>query len=317
MSKTARERGMAEPMLCATSGVGLVAKGWVYELKLDGVRILCDKRGKDVALWYRTGRDATAAYPEIARGVADLPIDDGVLDGEIVAFDATGKPSFQRLEQRIGLGRPRDVQAAEHEVPVAYVVFDLLALEDRDLRELPMVERRRVLQGIVPDEGRVRCLDWMEDDGTALFDMCSRERLEGVIAKRATSRYANGARTSDWVKIKCQSDDDFVVVGFTRGTGGRGDLGALDVASYEGDDLVVRGKVGSGLGDKEMRALVTRLSALAVDASPAKGALVPAPRGRTHVRPEVVVSVRYSSWTDDGHLRHPVFRGVRAQRAHC
>jgi DNA ligase D-like protein (predicted ligase) len=302
---------MAEPMLCAGQGVGLVAKGWIYELKLDGVRIVCDKRGDDVQLWYRSGRSATASYPEIARGVAGLQLKDAVLDGEIVAFGATGQPSFQRLEQRIGLGRARDVAAAEISVPVVFIAFDLLAVGEEDLRDLPLVERRRRLQEILPNDGRVRGLDWAQDDGTALFDACRRERLEGVIAKRADSKYASGRRTDDWVKIKCQLEEDFVVVGFTRGTGGRGELGALDVASYEGDALVVRGKAGSGIGDKQMRELVRRLSALAVDAPPAKGELVPAPRGRTHVRPEVVVSVRFASWSDDGHLRHPVFRGIR------
>lgn len=302
---------MGEPMLCASQGVGLAAKGWLYELKLDGVRILCDKRGDDVQLWYRTGRSATASYPEIARGVAGLKVSSAVLDGEIVAFGKAGKPSFQRLEQRIGLGRARDVAAAEKEVPVAFVVFDLLALEEEDLRDQPLVERRRRLQEILPDDGRVRCLDWVPDDGTALFDTCRRERMEGVIAKRADSRYASGRRTDDWVKIKCQTEEDFVVVGFTRGTGGRGELGALDVASYEGGGLVVRGKVGSGLADRDMRELARRLAALAVESPPAKGALVPAPRGRTHVRPAVVVSVRFASWSDDGHLRHPVFRGIR------
>jgi DNA ligase D-like protein (predicted ligase) len=302
---------MLEPMLCEASGVGLAAKGWLYDLKLDGVRILCDKRGAEVDLWYRTGRSATSSYPEIARAVADLPFDDAVLDGEIVAFDTAGKPSFQRLEQRIGLGRTRDIAAAEHQVPVAYIAFDLLALEERDLRELPLLERRRVLAGILPEQGLVRSLDWMEDDGTTLFDMCVRERMEGVIAKRAASRYASGRRTSDWVKIKCQSDEDFVVVGFTRGTGARGDLGALDLATYDGDALVIRGKVGSGLDDKTMRALVARLGALAVDSPQAVGEYGSAPRGRTHVRPEVVVSVRYASWTDEGVLRFPVFRGVR------
>lgn len=308
-------------MLCASApasgtssgapGTLLAAPGWIYELKLDGVRIVADKRGADVRLTYRTGRDATASYPEIAHAVAGLPARDAVLDGEIVAFDPEGKPSFQRLEQRIGLGRPRDVAAAAREVPVAYIAFDLIGLEDRDLRELPLLERRRDLRGILPDEGVVRCLDWLEDDGTALFDMCRRERLEGVIAKRASSRYASGRRSDDWVKIKCQSDDDFVVVGFTRGTGGRGALGALDVASYEEGELVLRGKVGSGLGDKDTRALVAALGERAERAPTARGEYVPAPRGRTHVRPELVVSVRYSSWTDGGHLRHPVFRGVR------
>jgi DNA ligase D-like protein (predicted ligase) len=304
-------RDFALPMLCASTGPGLRARGWVYELKLDGVRIIADKREGGVDLWYRSGRETTASYPEIASAVAELGVKSAVFDGEIVAFDGDGRPSFQRLEQRIGLESPRDIAQAGKDVPVAYVVFDLLALDGRDLRDASLVERRKVLESVVPDAGFVRCLDYLEDDGTPLFDMCRRERLEGVIAKRAASPYRSGIRSDDWVKMKCQQDEDFVVVGYTRGTGSRGALGALDLASYEGDALVVRGKVGSGLDDRTIRSLLARFEDLTVPGPSARGEYMSAPRGRTHLRPEIVVSVRYGAWSDDGRVRFPVFRGVR------
>jgi DNA ligase D-like protein (predicted ligase) len=284
----------------------------VYELKLDGVRIIADKRGADgVDLWYRSGRSTTASYPEIALEITKLAPPDIVLDGEIVAFDAEGKPSFQRLEQRIGLEKPRDIAQAAKDVPVVYVAFDVLAMGERDLRDMPLVARRELLEAIVPETGLVRCLDYLSDDGTALFDMCRRERLEGVIAKRASSPYRPGIRSDDWVKIKCEQDEDFVVVAYTRGTGSRGELGALDLAAYDGDALVIRGKVGSGLDDRAIRALLGRFKELRADGPLARGDYQSAPRGRTHVRPEVVVSVRYNGWTDDGRIRFPVFRSIR------
>ena len=292
----------------------LQRSGWIYELKLDGVRIIAERHGTDVALAYRSARTATPSYPEVVRALRELGTKDFVLDGEVITFDKAGRPSFQRLGQRIGLDRDDDVARAEREVPVLYVVFDVLSVDGQDVRGLPLTERRAIVEAIVPSAagtGIVRTLEWIPEDGRALFDMCVREGLEGVIAKRADSVYASGARSRDWVKLKARTDDDFVVVGFTRGERGREALGALDLATYDGATLTYRGKVGSGLDDRTIDALKLRLAALTVSKTSAKGAMLSAPRGRTFVKPELVVSVRYGGWSDDGHLRHPVFLGVR------
>ena len=301
-------------MLCSmggSSGAELCRKAWIYELKLDGVRILAHRHGDDIDLVYRSSRNATTTYPEIVRALRELKTKDVVLDGEVVSFDEAGRPSFQRLERRIGLDRADDIGLAEREVPVAYVVFDVLSVGGRDVRLLPLSERRALLETLVPDTGRVRVLDFLRDDGRPLFELCRREGLEGVIAKRGDSAYRSGIRSDDWVKVKCQSDDDFVVVGLTRGSGGRDALGALDLATYAGDSLVVRGKVGSGLDERTIAAITTRAAGLVIDAPAATGEMLRAPRGRTFVRPEIVVTVRYGGWTDEGRLRHPVFRGIR------
>jgi bifunctional non-homologous end joining protein LigD len=280
--------------------------GWSYELKLDGVRILAHKDGAGVRLVYRSGRDATSAYAEIARDVAALPPARAVLDGEIVAFDARGRPSFERLQHRIGIGRKR---ASRGEVPVAFVVFDVLSLEGRDVTALPLRERRAILAGLVPDRGAVRTLDHLEGDGRPLFELCKKQGLEGVVAKRDDAPYLPGERSPAWIKIKAERSDEFVVVGTTRGRGGG--IGAIDLASYRDGRLVTCGKVGSGVGESASRDLSARLAPLATDACAAEGPLEPAPLGRTFVRPEVVVSVRFHSWTEDGRLRQPVYRGVR------
>src|SRR5262249_44848922 len=150
------------------------------------------------------------------------------------------------------------------------------------------------------------------DDGRLLYDFCRRERLEGMVAKRADSAYVAGPRRSgDWVKVKSERDDDFVVIGFTAGEGTRKRLGALDLGSYTDGELAVRGKVGSGLDDRSIDILLDRLLPLVQKESAALGELEAAPRGRTFVLPEVVVNVHYGGWTDEGRLRHPVFRGLR------
>jgi bifunctional non-homologous end joining protein LigD len=301
------------PMLCSQdeSAARILAQpGWLYELKLDGVRIVADKRGDAVTLSYRKKRDATKSYPEIAAALAALPEPRVVLDGEIVAFDDEGMPDFQRLAQRI------HTEPGKGAVGVVYVVFDVLAIGDRDLRALPLEARKAILARVVPEgqKGAVR-LHPTFDDGEALFRLCHERDLEGVVAKRAGSKYRPGERSPDGVKVKHEREADFVVVGWTEGEGRRARLGALDLASYEGTELVVRGAVGSGLDERTIDVLLKRLRELEI-ATPAAAPRAPGRwspgKHRRYVKPEIVVSVRYMSFTPEGVLRFPVFRGVRA-----
>ena len=299
------------PMLCASTGAELHDPGRIYELKLDGVRIVADKRGDDVTLRYRKHRVATMSYPDVARAVRALPVDRVVLDGEIVAFDEIGHPNFQRLARRIHVRRPHDVRRAAAEVPVVYLVFDILQLGEWDLRAAPLVERKALLSDLLQGRGRLRVLDHLEGDGRPLMQLCEAEQLEGLVAKRQDSRYADGGRRSDaWVKVKCERDDDFVVVGWDKKPKKR-QLGALLLASYDGDRLVLRGKVGSGIDDQTQDSLLAKLKAIEIDEQPAEGSFPLEQRERRFVRPELVVTVRYAGWSDDGHLRFPVFKGLR------
>lgn len=300
------------PMLCALEGASLDDASRLYELKLDGARVVAQKSGSTVVLRYRNGRICTQTFPEIAQAVAKLPAERCVLDGEVVAFDDGGKPRFQRLAPRLMSVRPEEVLRVTAEIPVAYLVFDVLELGPRTLVSLPLRVRKQLLAALVRGRGLVRALDHLEGHGRALYDFCRAEHLEGVVSKRSDSPYRPGPRrTGDWVKIKCERDEELVVVGWEEGRGARRALGALCLASYEQGELVLRGKVGSGLDGPTLRALETRLAPLEVPESPARGE-----PGRTrgavhHVRPELVVNVRFVGWSDDGHLREPVFRGVR------
>lgn len=303
------------PMACQSAEGPLSSKDYLYELKLDGVRIVAEKRGDDVSLHYRKGRVATPNYPDVVRALRALPVERCVLDGEIVAFDAKGKPNFQRLAQRFSAQSPSDIQKALRAVPVSYFAFDVLALGELDLRALPLVDRKAVLAELVPKRGVIRVLDHVLHDGRGMYDFCRAQKLEGVVAKRTQAAYREGPRASaDALKIKADREDDFVVVGFTRGKASRS-LGALDIASYRGETLVTRGKVGSGFDDRTLDLLWKELSKRAIDKPAVEGDLAPAPHGRTFVKPELVVNVRYTGFTNDGHLRHPVFMGLRADVA--
>lgn len=311
-------RGM-QPMLCvepqrhSTSQTDELLKrpDWLYELKLDGVRILADKRGDEVALWSRRGPAVTQNYGEIARAVRALPGERLLLDGEIVTFDASGRPSFSRLAKRIH-ARPGEEWQLSQKVPTTYVAFDLLALGELDLRGLPLARRKELLARVVRGPGFVRALDHFVSAGGPLFEFCTQHGLEGIVAKRADSVYRAGPRrTGDWVKVKCYRDAEFVVVGFTRGAGARSELGALDVASYRGGELIVRGKVGSGLDQSAIATLLERCERRERPTCAAAGRLEPAPHGRIFVEPITVVRVRFGGWTDEGRLRFPVFQGIR------
>ena len=299
------------PMLCVSDDGPLEHPDMLYELKLDGVRIIAEKRGREVSLHYRSGRNATESFPELVRAVRALPSERIVLDGEIVAFDDQGRPDFQRLGSRLHAMRPNEARAAMRSVAVSFLAFDLLVLGDQDLRSVPLHERKALLAKAVRGKGILRSLDHLEGSGRPLWQFCEAHNLEGVIAKRIDSRYTIGPRrTGEWIKIKRERDDDLVVVGYTRGEGARKPLGALELASYLGGALRYRGRVGSGIDDASVDLLVKRLEPLAVDSAPVEG-MMPAPAGRTFVAPKLVVSVHHAGLTREGSLRHPVFRGIR------
>jgi bifunctional non-homologous end joining protein LigD len=305
-----------EPMLAALSGARLDEADRLYELKLDGVRIVADKQGKQVTLRYRNGGVCSQSYPEIVRAMAALAGERIVLDGEIVAFDARGRPRFQRLGSRIQARRALDIARAVAETPVKYLVFDLLAFGTRDLTELPLFARKELLALLIHGKGLIQVLDHFEGRGAELFAFCEAQELEGVVAKRKASPYRFGPRrTEDWVKIKSEREDDFVVVGFVSGQGARSALGALCVASFENGALVYRGRVGSGL-DAATIDEFARLFAERAQATPSVVEPIPdEARAARWLRPDLVVSVRYAGFSDDHRLRHPVFRGLRADVA--
>ena len=303
-----------EPMLATLGDAPFSRAGWLFEIKYDGVRVLAERRGDGVTLWARSGQVITARYPEIARAALVLPFADFLLDGEIVATDDAGRPSFQRLQARMGLTDPRDVALAMGQVPVTAVAFDCLALEGRDLRGLPLSARKECLRRVVPSLGVIRFGEHVAEAGQACYDAASDAGLEGIVAKRAASRYAGG-RSRDWIKLKCQRRQAFVIGGYTDPQGSRAHFGALHVGLYEpgaapgAARLVYASKVGTGFDDAALASIRAALQPLRRDASPFAGG--PTGAGHHWVAPRLVCDVRFTEWTDDGGLRHPIFMGLR------
>lgn len=300
----------------ATSGGLPSGPGWVYELKWDGMRVIAEVTADGVRAWSSNGRDATVAFPELAAlGPALAPVE-AILDGEVVALDDAGRPSFERLQQRMHVTDRAEAAARATAVPVAYVVFDLLVLAGRDLTTLPWRDRRRLLEQIAEDFPSGVDLAATFDDGPSLLAACEARGLEGVVAKRVGAPYVPGSRSRAWVKVKVRRHDELVVGGWGPGMGSRADgLGSLLVGHHDvaGSPLLrYAGRVGSGFTAAELDRVGRLLAPLATDICP----FSPRPpaahtRGAHWVRPEVVVEVAYTEWTSDGRLRHPVYLGQR------
>ena len=282
---------------------------WLYEIKYDGVRLLAWRSDDTVELYGRKGQTFTVRYPEIVRALRALPLTHFVLDGEVVALDENGRPSFQRLQERMHLTHPIEVERARASVPVTGVFFDALALDGRDLRGLPLVERKASLALTMPARGVVRYGDHVVGHGEAFYEACAARHLEGVVAKRLASRYAAG-RSRDWQKIKCERRQEFVIGGWTDPQGTRAHFGALHLGLYEGDRLVYVSKVGTGFDEKALGRLMELLRPLSRSTSPFDAG-TPAGRGHHWVEPKLVCEVRFIEWTDDGGIRHPAFMGLR------
>jgi bifunctional non-homologous end joining protein LigD len=298
---------LAQPAERAFSGAG-----WLFEPKLDGYRVLAAREKGEAQLLTRNGNDCGASFPEVGRAVAALPFDRLLLDGEVVALDSAGVPSFQRLQGRARLQRPIDIRHATVETPVTYYAFDLLGFEDFDLRPLPLTTRKAVLQRVLPPVGALRYLEHVEREGEALYQEAERLGLEGVVAKKAAAPYKAG-RSPAWLKIRSRHTGDFVVVGFTAPKGSRGGFGALQLADFVGDTLTYAGRAGSGFTDKQLAEVSRTLQEHQRPDPPCTGP-IQNEKGTTWVDPVLVCEVEYTEWTDEGLLRQPVFLRFREDK---
>lgn len=293
-------------MLATATSILPTGADWAYEFKWDGVRALVDVTEAGVRIRSRAGNDVTAAYPEIA-ALAD-EVGDALLDGEIVAF-VDGRPSFERLQARMHLRARADVARLSAEAPVTFVVFDLLRRFGVDLTARPYAERRATLGRFVADHPGWT-LSPAFDDGPATEQVARQHGLEGVVAKRLTSDYRPGTRSTNWRKLRFVRAGDFVVIGWEAAAGSPATLSSLVLAVAAEDGLRFAGKVGSGLSGRSSVSLKKMLRERPTPPVPG----VPSPTGGRRVRwvePEVVVEVAFAAWTGDRRLRHPVFRGVR------
>ena len=302
------------PMLATAGPLPPDDGRWALELKWDGVRAVLGTPAGDqtggLRVRSRAGNDITASYPELQPLAAALP-PGTVLDGEVVALGERGQPDFGVLQQRMHVGQPTDALVAA--VPVVLIVFDLLVLAGTPTTQLTYDGRRELLDGLGLGGPSWQAPAAVDLPGADLLAASRAQGLEGVVAKRRTSAYVPGARSPDWVKAKIVRTQDVVVGGWEAGTGGRsGTIGALLVGVQTDDGLVYAGQVGTGFTDRVLADLHARLATLAVG-SPALHQ-VPREHARAAhwVRPELVGEVAYTSWTREGRLRHPSWKGLRA-----
>jgi DNA ligase D-like protein (predicted ligase) len=275
---------------------------WIFERKLDGVRCLAHRDGGGaVRLLSRTDRNMNGDYPELVKALESEPCQDFVVDGEVVAFGPHGVTSFSRLQRR-----------RRERVPVFLYLFDLLRLDGRDVRELPLRKRKAELRRALTFDGPVRYTPHRNERGEEMFEAACRKGLEGVIAKRADSPYRS-TRSSDWRKLKCHAEQELVIGGYTAPQGSRTDFGALLVGYWDDGDLRYAGKVGTGFDQETLRELGQRLRDLERP-DPPFADVDPIPRGTHWVEPELVGQIGFTEWTRDGRLRHPRFLGLRTDK---
>ncbi|MCY4454981.1 MAG: non-homologous end-joining DNA ligase [Chloroflexi bacterium] len=289
--------------------------GWFFEPKLDGIRALVTIEDGAVALRARSGRDITAQYPTLVRSLAEQPVASAVLDGEIVTLDERGVPSFELLQQRMGLQNADEIAVADAERPVLFFAFDILALDGHDLRRVALEHRVEVLARVLLPGPLVQRVETFAADGIAAFEAAKALGLEGVVAKRRDSAYEAGRRSPRWLKVKARQTGDFIVGGHHTSEGAAaGPFGALLLGTRDEDGaLRYVGRVGTGFDDAMLRDLRASLDAIETDANPFTEEPPDVDRV-TFVRPDLVAEVAYANETREGILRAPSFLRLRPDK---
>ena len=278
---------------------------WLHEVKYDGYRLQAVIRRAQCRLLTRSGLDWTSKFQSLADLCAALPVSTASLDGELVARNAAGITSFQKLQQELDAG---------HSLELGFVVFDVLELNGTLWRKQPLRARRRALKVLLGRRrGRIRLSEALRGTPNELLARSCREGFEGVISKRLAAPYRSG-RGTDWLKIKCGQRQEFVVLGFTPPGGNRVGLGSLLLGVREDAQWRYAGRVGSGFDERMLQALTRRLQRIARQRSSLAAVPKDLPSGIQWVRPEVVVEVSFTEWTTSGRLRHPVFLGIRTDK---
>lgn len=308
-----------KPML-AVNGTAALARdmgaGEWAEMKWDGVRALGVWDGGRLRLFARSGADITDRYPELtAPGAASLHAASAVVDGEIVALDERGRPSFSLLQNRMHLTKAADIHAEMRRTPARLYLFDVLAADGEDVTPRPLRERRPVLERIAAGSGAAIDVPPVFDDLDEALAIAREHDLEGVVAKDPRSPYRPG-RSERWVKLKLTRTQEVVIAGIRPGKGGRaGGIGSLLLGVPDGDGLRYVGKVGTGFSERALRQLGAALEPLRTDENPLHGVPAPDARDALWVRPELVGEVEFGEWTPGGSMRHPRWRGLRADKA--
>jgi bifunctional non-homologous end joining protein LigD len=305
-----------KPMLARTGALPSDERAWAYEIKWDGVRAIAYSIPGELRLESRNLNEITGQYPELARLNRALSSHEAILDGEIVAFDERGLPSFQTLQRRMHVGSGSQARRLAKATPVTYMIFDVLWLDGHSLMGLPYGERRERLAALALDGERWQTPDHLTGRAQDVLAATAEQGLEGIVAKRLDSRYQPGARNGSWIKIKNFGRQEFVIGGWLPGEGRRKDrIGALLVGVYDPDGTFrYAGRVGTGFSDAELDRLAGLLEPLRREDSPFQAG-EPPPRGAVFCEPRLVAEVEFSEWTARGSLRHPSYKGLREDKS--
>src|SRR3954454_17891086 len=302
---------------------------WLFELKLDGYRIEAVVRNGSVHLWTRNKQDGARYFPHLAKAKpAWINATEAIVDGEVVALDAEGAPSFSLLQDLSGMkgfgahrgerrweeadADPSASAASTTKGSLVYFVFDLLHYEGTSLVDVPLEERKELLRSVIRDSPGVKYLSHVTEDGEDFHRAAGDRGLEGIVAKLRRSRYETGKRSRSWLKLKIRREQELVVIGYEPGKGTHKDLGALLVAVNAGGNLQYAGEVGSGIDTRTRDALRKQLDRIAVVESPAVG--VPRMPGVRFAEPRIVIRAEFSEWTSDDLLRQAAFKGIEPER---
>jgi bifunctional non-homologous end joining protein LigD len=280
---------------------------WLYEIKWDGVRALCFIEEGSLYILSRTGNHCERQYPELTVLPNFVRARSAVIDGEIAVLDEQGRPRFSLIQPRIAVSDPNSIAHLSRSTPVTFFAFDLLYQDGYDLRGVPLADRKRALEAVLETNERIRTSDHFATSGAEMLEAARQAGLEGILAKRADSKYES-RRSHSWLKFKVQNEQEFVICGFTHGD--REYFSSLVLGVFENGELRPAGQVGTGFHDKTVRDIFARLQPLITGASPFRKK-PKANRAITWVKPELVCQVRFVEWTPDGQLRAPSFQGLR------
>jgi bifunctional non-homologous end joining protein LigD len=275
---------------------------WIYEIKWDGYRAIAEISKEGNKLYSRNGLTFHKHYLKIFESLNDISIQ-VILDGEIVVMDENGIPSFQKLQN----------YKNKNASPIYYYVFDCLEIEGKSIKHLPVTERKEMLQKILPENSIIKYCDHIENEGKLFFEHIQKLNLEGMIAKRKSSKYLIGKRSTDWLKIKNIKSQEAIIVGFTKPQGSRSSFGSLLLAVYKRKQLIYIGNVGTGFTNEILKDLHARLKKLVRKTSPLD-VPIPEPQNATWVAPELVCNIAFSEITEEGIVRHASYQGLRIDK---
>jgi bifunctional non-homologous end joining protein LigD len=301
--KTKSKITRIKPMLAALTDQAFDSAEFIFEIKWDGYRALAGVSQGQVDLYSRNFKSFNDKYPSIVEVLKKVK-EQVIFDGEIVAYNQAGSPSFQAL-QNLG---------TENNTKIEYVIFDILYLNGKDLTNEAQVERKEILREILIKYPLLTYGDYIENSGIKFFNLAAERNLEGIIAKRRDSKYIPGFRSDNWLKIKNHKTDEGIIVGFTEPRGSRARFGALVLGQYRNnDELTFIGHTGTGFTDRTLNDLYHKMKPLITEKSPFK-TKIPLNSPITWIKPKLVAQLKFTEWTASNHMRHPVFLGLREDK---